>query len=275
MNRYGSVYVVTNTHTGERYVGQTRQKTERRWKCHINTAVSKVAPKYKLAQAIGAFGKDVFLFEEVFVAFDKDILNAVEVAVIAELKPEYNITKGGAGHSGVVASEAVRKGRSERLKQRWSDPVWRDAQVKKIREFSQTPEAIERGRKLAEKGRGKRWLNHTTKTTTPADRSEAIKKSWLDPQTRAARIAGLRKTFEDPEKRANISARLEGRKLSKESISKVAQAKWKPIYCKELQCSFLSQKAASEFLGVLRTSISNAVKRKGRVAGKYTLEQVA
>lgn len=256
-------------------MGQTRQRTERRWKCHINTATSQVAQKYKLAQAISTFGKDVFLFEEVFVAFDKDSLNAAEIAVIAGLKPEYNITKGGAGHSGVVASEDVRKGRSERLQQRWNDPVWRDAQVKKIREFSQTPEALERGRKLAEKGRGKRWLNHTPKTTTPADRSEAIKKSWQDPQTRAARIAGLRKMLTDPEKRANIAARLEGQKISKESVAKTAQAKWKPVYCKELQCSFLSQKAASEFLGALRTSVSNAVKRKGRVAGKYTLEQVA
>jgi hypothetical protein len=55
----------------------------------------------------------------------------------------------------------------------------------------------------------------------------------------------------------------------------VAQAKWKPVYCPELQCSFQSQKAAAEFFGVLRTSVCNAVKQKGKVAGKFTLEMVA
>jgi ribosomal protein L22 len=35
------------------------------------------------------------------------------------------------------------------------------------------------------------------------------------------------------------------------------------------------QKAAAEFLGVLKTSVANAIKQKGRVAGKYTLEKVA
>ena len=39
MNRYGSIYIVTNTVTGEQYVGQTRQKALRRWKCHIKNAV--------------------------------------------------------------------------------------------------------------------------------------------------------------------------------------------------------------------------------------------
>ena len=29
------------------------------------------------------------------------------------------------------------------------------------------------------------------------------------------------------------------------------------------------------FLGVLKTSVANAIKQKGRVAGKYTLEKVA
>jgi ribosomal protein L22 len=52
-----------------------------------------------------------------------------------------------------------------------------------------------------------------------------------------------------------------------------------PIYivtntAHQLQCSFLSQKAAAEFLGVLTTSVANAVKQKGRVRNMYTLEKV-
>jgi hypothetical protein len=53
-----------------------------------------------------------------------------------------------------------------------------------------------------------------------------------------------------------------------------ARLKWKPVYCPQLEFSFLSRKAAAEHLGVLRTSISNAIKQKGVVAKMYTMESV-
>jgi hypothetical protein len=58
------------------------------------------------------------------------------------------------------------------------------------------------------------------------------------------------------------------------TAAKIALAKRKPVYCPELQCSFLSQNAAAEYLGVLKTSVSNAVKQKGKVGHRYTLERV-
>ena len=239
MKRYGSIYVVTNTVTGEQYVGQTRQRAARRWKCHINTARSKVAVKYKLASAIIQYGADAFIFKEFFTAFDAKALDAIEVQTIAELKPAYNIAKGGAGHRGVVPSPAVCRQRSERLKKQWADPEWRAAQIEKIKMLAASPEARERGKKVAALGNKARWANHT-------------KRQPLPPRIKQVKV-----------KRAPEI----GRMLA-------AQAKWKPVYCEELKCSFLSQKAAAEFLGVLRTSVANAVKQKGRVAGKYTLERV-
>jgi group I intron endonuclease len=152
MTRYGSIYVVTNTATGEQYVGQTRQKALRRWKCHINTANSKVAAKYKLAKAIQHYGPHSFEFLEVFTAFDADILNNAEIAWIQELHPEYNITKGGAGHRGVKASESVRQGRSARLKEKWSNSEWRSEQIAKIKVLASTAEAKARGRVVAALG---------------------------------------------------------------------------------------------------------------------------
>jgi len=53
-----------------------------------------------------------------------------------------------------------------------------------------------------------------------------------------------------------------------------AKLKWKPVYCPQIQCSFLSRKFAAEYLGVLKTSISNAIKQKGMVANMYTMESV-
>jgi group I intron endonuclease len=152
MMRYGSIYIVTNTVTGEQYVGQTRQKARCRWEAHINTANSQATKKYKLAKAIIAYGKEAFKFVEVFSAFDAASLNAVEINFIESLSPAYNITKGGAGHRGVAPSLEVCKKRSERLKRQWADPIWKAAQVKSIRKNTQTPEATQRGLKLSEIG---------------------------------------------------------------------------------------------------------------------------
>ena len=152
MIRYGSIYIVTNTVTGEQYVGQTRQKARCRWEAHINTANSQATKKYKLAKAIIAYGKEAFEFIEVFSAFDAATLNAVEINLIEELSPSYNIAKGGAGHRGVVPSLEVCKARSERLKRQWADPVWKAAQVKSICKNTQTPEATQRGLKVSGMG---------------------------------------------------------------------------------------------------------------------------
>jgi len=152
MKRYGSIYVVTNTVTKERYVGQTRQKAARRWKTHINTANSAVATKYKLAQAILQYGPEAFEFQEIFTAFDATSLNAAEIGFIDSLKPEYNIAKGGAGHRGVIVSPEVCRGRSERLKVKWSDPAWRYAQMENIRKNARTQEAVQRGKRVSSIG---------------------------------------------------------------------------------------------------------------------------
>ena len=238
--RYGSIYVVTNSVTQEQYVGQTRQKVQRRWNCHVNVANSSVAKKYLLAQAIKQYGRDAFVVAEAFIAFDAKALNNAEIAFIAELAPAYNITKGGAGHRVVQTAESVRRARSERLKQQWADPVWRAKQVAKIRELGKTPEASARGRAIQKLGIQARWANHVKKEK-PSPRQKVVK------HKRPPEI---------------------GRMMA-------ARAKWQPVYCPELQCSFVSQKAAAEYLGVLATSITNAIKRQGKVAHAYTLIKVA
>ena len=149
---YGVVYLVTNKHTGEQYVGQTRQKFLRRWAAHINTAKSKVAKKYKLANAILMFGEDAFLVEDLFYAFDAVGLDSAEIQIIDALKPTYNIAKGGAGHRGVRPSVEGCKARSERLRQQWANPEWRKAQVERIKAVAKTPEATLRGRTVSALG---------------------------------------------------------------------------------------------------------------------------
>jgi group I intron endonuclease len=69
-----------------------------------------------------------------------------------------------------------------------------------------------------------------------------------------------------PAFRAKLSAAHLGRKWPRSAVDKTARSKWKPVYCKELEVSFLSQKYAAEHLNVLTTSVSNAIKNKGKVA---------
>jgi group I intron endonuclease len=274
--RHGSIYLATNTHTGEQYVGQTRQLVEKRWDAHWRTAICATSRKAKFQEALTTFGRNVFQVAEVFVAFDADALNAAEIALIAELQPAYNATRGGKGLRPITVSEETKRKRSEAAKARWANPQWKANTVASLQRAAKTPEAKARGRTFARKGNAARWENHVKATPAPArSLSEGIKLSWQDPVVRASRIEGARAAAQRPENKQRRSDASRGRKHSADTVAKMARTKWKPVYCRELQCSFLSQKAAAEYLGVLRTSVTNAVKQKGRVSRMYTLEMVA
>jgi group I intron endonuclease len=274
--RHGSIYLATNTHTGEQYVGQTRQLVQKRWDAHWRTAVCATSRKAKFQGALTAFGRDAFQVAEVFIAFDADALNAAEIALIAELQPAYNATRGGKGLRPITVSEETRRKRSDAAKARWANPQWKAKTVVSIQRAAQTLEAKDRGRSIACKGNAARWANHVKATPAPArSLSDGIKLSWQDPMVRASRIEGARAAAQRPENRQRRSDAARGRKHSADTVAKMARTKWKPVYCRELQCSFLSQKAAAEYLGVLKTSVANAVKQKGKVARMYTLEMVA
>ena len=78
-----------------------------------------------------------------------------------------------------------------------------------------------------------------------------------------------------PEVRSKMRDVKLGIKYSRESVEKTARSKWKPVYCKELEVSFLNQKFAAECLGFAQSTIAEALKRKGKVADKFTLIRVA
>jgi len=240
MMRHGSIYIATNKHTGEQYVGQTRQLVQKRWDAHWKTAVCPTARKAKFQHALLEFGQGAFLVQEVFVAFDEQTLNNTEICFISELNPVYNATRGGKGLRPIVVTEDIKRKRSEAAKARWANAEWRARTVESIKQVGQTDAARARGKCVAAIGNAARWEGHIKKPKSPL----RVKKC---------------KQKRNPEI---------GRQNS-------AQAKWKPVYCPELQCSFLSQNAAAEYLGVLRTSVANAVKQKGKLLRKYSLERVA
>jgi group I intron endonuclease len=273
--RHGSVYVVTNKHTGEQYVGQTRQSVQKRWDAHWRTATCSKSRKAKFQVALLTAGKEAFIVDELFVAFDADALNKAEILLISELQPAYNVSRGGKGLRPFIVSEETKAKRSKDAKARWASPEWKAKTVASIQRASQTPEAILRGKALrAYKGVEARWAGHVKKERLVSDKSAKIKTSWQNPIVRQKRIDGLKFAFGKPEVHAKLVASLTGRVMSRQAIEKTAQAKWKPLYCPEIQTTFLCGKYAAEYFGTLRTSVANAVKQKGKLLHKYSLEMV-
>lgn len=84
------IYLVTNTINGKRYIGKTTQTLERRWYQHCKNA--EYGHNTYLYKAIRKYGKDSFTVERLCDGLDEE-----EVKLIADVKPEYNMTSGGDG----------------------------------------------------------------------------------------------------------------------------------------------------------------------------------
>ena len=158
--RHGSIYVATNKHTGEQYVGQTRQLVQKRWDAHWRTATCSKARKAKFQTALLAAGKDAFVVDELFVAFDADALNNAEISLIAELKPAYNASRGGKGLRPIIVSEETKAKRSKDAKARWANPEWKAKTVISIKL------AVQNSDKVGEQARRMAFAHIGTKAST-------------------------------------------------------------------------------------------------------------
>ncbi len=96
-----TVYLVTNTVNGKRYVGMTGKSAAERWADHQHAAKSN--SRYLLHRAIRKHGAEAFEVEELAVAFCAETAFQLERTLVAMLdtygwgKPGYNMTAGGDG----------------------------------------------------------------------------------------------------------------------------------------------------------------------------------
>lgn len=273
MNIYGVIYLATNRLTGEQYVGQTKQRPEVRFRAH--EAASRT-PKTVFHRAIATTGYKNFTFLVLYVAFTMEALNDAEKTVIAEYAPVYNATKGGAGRPRAV-TEAERAHLSEAAKRRWANPQWRERTVQRMRDLGAAGVFTEAGRKVGLTGCGAqaRWDGHTKKVTPPKDKAAAIAASWTRDDVRARRLLGMSEANKRSDVRNRRSIASRGRKPPESAIAASAKAKWKPVYCPELQISFLSRKAAAEYMQVSRSAISQAVAKGCKVSNKYSITEIS
>jgi group I intron endonuclease len=159
--RHGSIYIATNKHTGDQYVGQTRKSVQKRWDSHWRTAACNASRKAKFQNALLEFGKESFDVEEVFVAFDAEALNLAEISVIADLKPAYNSSRGGKGLRPITVSDATKLKRSEAAKTRWANPEWKAKTILSLQLSHNTDAAKEHARKIAKNRIGTKLSSET------------------------------------------------------------------------------------------------------------------
>ena len=103
MNDLFSVYVATNVSNGHRYVGYTSYSLSHRRSAHHGKAFRGERGCPKFHNALRRYGRDAFVWEVVSVFPTAGEALAEEMRLISDLRPEYNLTQGGEGTSGLPA----------------------------------------------------------------------------------------------------------------------------------------------------------------------------
>ncbi len=95
------IYLITNTINNKKYVGMTSKSLKLRWQGHL--ADARRDKPWRLHKAIRKYGADQFVIEllEDTCLSSFEELGQLERAYIMKLNPEYNMTEGGEGHTGI------------------------------------------------------------------------------------------------------------------------------------------------------------------------------
>lgn len=106
----GEIYIITNTITRKRYVGQTKYNTLYRWNQHLEESRAG-SPSY-LHRAIRKYGENAFKVKRVLKDIPEDKLNSLEIICIERygtLVPAgYNLCRGGVGVRGYRHTEETK-----------------------------------------------------------------------------------------------------------------------------------------------------------------------
>lgn len=111
------IYMITNTITNERYIGQTRDYQRRLWQ---HKSAAKNGSYLKISKAIAKYGIDNFKFD-VLEECSLEELNTKERYYISELKPEYNVCAGGIGPNGLHLTDEEKERSRQAAKKQWAD----------------------------------------------------------------------------------------------------------------------------------------------------------
>lgn len=152
------IYIITNNINGKQYIGQSNN-IKRRFMEHRC-----VKNDYPVSKAFKKYGRENFTFD-ILEECSIDEIDEKEIKWIKDLKPRYNISKGGKGNRS-YHTEATKKILSEKSKQQWlnmSDEERRHRVKNNLiggREFGRTI-SEEQKQKLRECNLGKKLSKET------------------------------------------------------------------------------------------------------------------
>ena len=168
----GYIYLITNLVNGKKYIGQTTNRPELRWRSHTGSARGK--GDSALCRAMRKYGIVNFSFEVIYTC-TIPLLDAAEKYYIAEYdsfgKGGYNCTSG-SQFTHKRLSRAARKKISDKKYALYTDVAEREKHSKICKVAHNTPEAK---------------LNHAL----------ATKKSTAKPEVHARRCAASKRRFEE------------------------------------------------------------------------------
>lgn len=231
------IYLATNTVNGKRYVGLTRGTLSNRWAQHVSIARRK--PRSYLHRAIAKYGADVFDIRPIASALRPQYLAPLEVALIADIRPEYNQTHGGEVTFG-------RKYNDEALQR------IKDKNTGKKR----TPEQC-----AANAAQKRRYLLVHPEALAASIAQMAKVRHLIDNEKRVAAVraanTGRPLTMEH---RAKMSATRMGMVYSAEIIARMAASKRKAVQCINTGVTYPCAKTAAEATGVGHRSVIRVLK---------------
>lgn len=115
------IYLATNKKNGKRYLGATRHSLAHRRNQHWHDANNRNCCRI-FGAALKKYGRDGFEWCVLATCSSLDEMASEEIRLIAEMRPEYNITVGGQGVFGVPYTEARRAKLSKSLTGRKLSP---------------------------------------------------------------------------------------------------------------------------------------------------------
>jgi len=90
------IYKITNKINNDFYIGKTKNSLNKRFYQHKYNAYNKESQTH-IHRAIRKYGYENFIIEKIDEAETLNDLNQKEIAIIKNLSPKYNMTKGGDG----------------------------------------------------------------------------------------------------------------------------------------------------------------------------------
>jgi hypothetical protein len=222
-----SVYLITHSKTGMRYVGITRRGKDRRWRQHTYEAGRKM-PKRKqnpLHDAIRADGKAMFSIETLRSTLCMEKAGMFEKALIKELgtlhPSGYNLTAGGLrGGYHIVARSAEFKERMKAMK----DGFWTPERRKVMSEVKKNQYASDpKLRETLAQSQAKGWAKTRGSTYEGRQFSDIAKQHMREAQLRVAATTDGKAHLAHMTARSKAAWKTEKRR---ESFSAFMKNKW-------------------------------------------------